>query len=130
MSNDSTFNQLLVKFGLDVLTGNKKSAQTAVESIVDVIGTGSAEGSGGIHREGGGVREPAGRPNPSKSSNRSWTRRGPFPFFRPGIYLKDVNAGTVKLSNSNITSRLAAAYPMKDRYAGTSVGRSTRLGPG
>jgi hypothetical protein len=53
MSNDSTFNQLLVKFGLDVLTGNKKSAQTAVESIVDVIGTGSAEGS--------------------------WTRGGPFP---------------------------------------------------
>src|SRR6478735_1719305 len=69
MSNDSTFNQLLVKFGLDVLTGNKNSAQTAVESIVDVIGTGSAEGSGGIHREGGGVREAAGRPNPSKSSN-------------------------------------------------------------
>jgi|SRR6476660_8337348 DNA-binding protein HU-beta len=75
-------------------------------------------------------RRVARTPRNPRTREQVMDKRRTVPVFRPGKYLKDVNAGTVKLSNSNITSRLAAAYPMKDRYAGTSVGRSTRLGPG
>ena len=82
----------------ELMDGDKKSAQTAVESSIDAIQRG-AEGSECDHRgvRGGREAQRAARTarNPRTGEQVTVTKTT-VPVFRPGRYFRDVVAGDVK----------------------------------
>jgi len=99
----------------ELLDGNKKSAQTAVESIIDAIQRGVQKGQN-VTIAGFGVfekRQRAARTarNP-RTGEQVKVKKTTVPVFRPGRYFKDVVAGTVKLpkpTGTPMSARAAAA---------------------
>src|SRR6476660_1880702 len=99
----------------ELLDGNKKSAQTAVESIIDVIQREVQKGQN-VTIAGFGVFEKRQRAARTARNPRTGemvkVKKTTIPVFRPGKYFKDVVAGTVKLpkpTGQPISARAAAA---------------------
>ncbi len=99
----------------ELLDGNKKSAHTAVESIIDAIQREVQKGQN-VTIAGFGVFEKRQRGartarNP-RTGEQVKVKKTTVPVFRPGKYFKDVVAGTVKLpkpTGQPISARAAAA---------------------
>jgi len=105
----------------ELMDGNKKSAQTAVEGIIDVIQREVQKGQN-VTIAGFGVfekRQRAARTarNP-RTGEQVKVKKTTIPVFRPGRYFKDVVAGTVSirrsmLSRSEKRPALSSASPMR-----------------
>jgi DNA-binding protein HU-beta len=98
-----------------LLDGDKKSAQTAVEGIIDAIQREVQKGQN-VTIAGFGVFEKRQRAARTARNPRSGeavkVKKTTVPVFRPGRYFKDVVAGTVKLpkpTGKPISARAAAA---------------------
>jgi DNA-binding protein HU-beta len=99
----------------ELMDGNKKSAQTAVEGIIDVIQREVQKGQN-VTIAGFGVFEKRQRAARTARNPRTGemvkVKKTTIPVFRPGKYFKDVVAGTVKLpkpTGQPISARAAAA---------------------
>ena len=99
----------------ELLDGNKKSAQTAVESIIDAIQREVQKGQN-VTIAGFGVFEKRQRAARTARNPRTGeevkVKKTTVPVFRPGRYFKDVVAGTVKLpkpTGTPMSARAAAA---------------------
>ena len=113
----------------ELLDGNKKSAQTAVESIIDAIQREVQKGQN-VTIAGFGVFEKRQRAARAARNPRTGqvvrVKKTTVPVFRPGRYFKDVVAGTVKLpkpTGTPISARAAAAA------AGAAAARTTTRTP-
>ena len=117
----------------ELMDGNKKSAQTAVEGIIDVIQREVQKGQN-VTIAGFGVfekRQWAARTarNP-RSGEAVKVKKTTVPVFRPGRYFKDVVAGTVKLpkpTGKPISARAAAATARAT--AAAAAARTTTRAP-
>ncbi len=102
----------------ELMGGNKKSAQTAVESIIDAIRWEVQKGQN-VTIAGFGVFEKRQRGARTARNPRTGeevkVNKTTVPAFRPGKYFKDVIAGTVKLPKptGKPTSARAAAAAAK-----------------
>ncbi len=116
-----------------LLDGNKKSAHTAVESIIDAIQREVQKGQN-VSIAGFGVfekRQRAARTarNP-RTGEQVKVKKTAVPVFRPGKYFKDVIAGTVKLpkpTGKPMTARAAAAAA--NSAAKAAAARTTTRAP-
>jgi DNA-binding protein HU-beta len=116
----------------ELLDGNKKSAQTAVEGIIDVIQRAVQKGQN-VTIAGFGVFEKRQRAARTARNPRTGevvkVKKTTVPVFRPGSYFKDVVAGTVKLpkpTGQPISARAAAAAGKATARAATAARTTTR----
>ena len=113
MNKTDLINQLTER-----LDGDKKSAQTAVEGIIDIIQREVQRGEN-VSVSGFGVFEKRARAARTARNPRTGqavkVKKTTVPAFRPGKYFKDVIAGTVKLPKvtGKPTSARAAAAAAK-----------------
>ena len=116
----------------ELMDGNKKSAQTAVEGIIDVIQREVQKGQN-VTIAGFGVFEKRQRAARTARNPRTGevvkVKKTTVPVFRPGKYFKDVVAGTVKLpkpTGQPISARAAAAAGKATARAATAARTTTR----
>ena len=117
----------------ELMDGNKKkSAQTAVEGIIDVIQREVQKGQN-VTIAGFGVFEKRQRAARTARNPRTGevvkVKKTTVPVFRPGKYFKDVVAGTVKLpkpTGQPISARAAAAAGKATARAATATRTTTR----
>ncbi|RIJ77133.1 HU family DNA-binding protein, partial [Nakamurella silvestris] len=100
------------------LDGDKKSAQTAIEGVIDLIQR-EVHSGGSVSISGFGVFEKRARAARTARNPRTGdavkVKKTTIPAFRPGKYFKDVISGTVKLPKATgaVTSARAAAAAAK-----------------
>src|SRR6476619_3735431 len=111
----------------ELMDGNKKSAQTAVETIIDAIQREVQKGQN-VTIAGFGVFEKRQRAARTARNPRTGqvvrVKKTTVPVFRPGRYFKDVVAGTVKLpkpTGQPISARAAAAAGKATARAATAT---------
>jgi DNA-binding protein HU-beta len=116
----------------ELMDGNKKSAQTAVETIIDAIQREVQKGQD-VTIAGFGVFEKRQRAARTARNPRTGqvvkVKKTNVPAFRPGKYFKDVIAGTVKLpkpTGKPISARTAAAAAKATARAATAARTTTR----
>lgn len=110
----------------DRLDGDKKTAQTAIEGVIDLIQR-EVHGGGSVSISGFGVFEKRARAARTARNPRTGdavkVKKTTIPAFRPGKYFKDVISGTVKLAKptGTATSARAAAAAAKAGPAGRAT---------
>ncbi len=126
MNKTDLINQLAER-----LDGNKKTAQEAVEGIIDLVQRQVQKGES-VSISGFGVFEKRARAARTARNPRTGeavkVKKTTVPAFRPGKYFKDVIAGSVKLPKSTgkpTTARAAAAAAKVPVVAAPKAARAT-----